>query len=138
VIEWGSCVCMKVFVYGTLKPGERNHPHYCQGKVQGSCMAFTWGQLYELSLGYPGMAVGNNKVRGVLLTFKDESILSELDELEDYSPARSPQQNQYERRKIPVYDLNEDYLGEAWGYLMTLEKVKKYRGKLIETGWWTE
>ena len=101
-------------------------------------MAFTWGQIYELSLGYPGMAVGNNKVRGVLLTFKDESILSELDELEDYSPARSPQQNQYERRKIPVYDLNEDYLGEAWGYLMTLEKVKKYRGKLIETGWWTE
>jgi gamma-glutamylcyclotransferase (GGCT)/AIG2-like uncharacterized protein YtfP len=117
-----------VFVYGTLKPGERNYPHYCQGRVKQTRMVFTWGELYELSLGYPGMTVGNNKVRGVLLTFPSEDILFELDDLEDYSPNRAPHQNQYQRRAIPVYDLNSDYLGEAWGYLMDLEQVRRYGG----------
>jgi gamma-glutamylcyclotransferase (GGCT)/AIG2-like uncharacterized protein YtfP len=101
-------------------------------------MAFTWGDIYHLSLGYPGMVVGNNKVRGVLLTFAQESILWELDELEDYRPDRVPEQNQYQRRRIPVYDLSEEYLGEAWGYLMGIETVRRYKGKLVEGGWWTE
>jgi gamma-glutamylcyclotransferase (GGCT)/AIG2-like uncharacterized protein YtfP len=127
-----------VFVYGTLKPGERNYPHYCQGRVKQTRMVFTWGELYELSLGYPGMTVGNNKVRGVLLTFPREDILVELDDLEDYSPTRAPQHNQYQRRTLPVYDLNSEYLGEAWGYLMELEQIRQYRGKVITGGWWSE
>ncbi|MDB9315329.1 gamma-glutamylcyclotransferase [Spirulina sp. CS-785/01] len=73
---------LSVFVYGTLKPGERNYPRYCAGKVVQQQPAFTWGTLYHLSLGYPGMTEGEEKVQGTLLTFSDERVLADLDSLQ--------------------------------------------------------
>ena len=129
---------LKVFVYGTLKPGERNYLAYCQNQVINTYQAYTYGKLYHLSLGYPGMTVGHQKVKGYLLTFAEEGILIHLDRLENYQPQRSPQNNQYLRKKLPIYALTGDSLGEAWGYLMTVENVKKYQGQRIESGWWTQ
>lgn len=129
---------MQIFVYGTLKPGERNYPTYCDGKATEATLAYTWGQLYHLSLGYPAMAVGDTKVEGILLTFIDESALERLDELESYSSDRPSCENKYERKKIPIYRLSGEFLTQAWGYLMTLEKIKFYQGVLISSGWWTD
>ncbi|HAC63172.1 MAG TPA: hypothetical protein DCF68_06430 [Cyanothece sp. UBA12306] len=129
---------MKVFVYGTLKPGECNYRSYCQKKVIEIIKAYTYGQLYHLSLGYPAMTRGNQKVQGYLLKFFDDTVLQKLDDLEDYYPLRSPQDSQYLRQNLVIYSPIGELLGEAWGYLMTVEKIKQLGGKLITSGWWTQ
>lgn len=129
---------LDVFVYGTLKPGERNYPIYCEGKTLQEKEAYTNGTLYHLSLGYPGLLEGEGKARGILLTFADETALLELDELEDYRLGRSARENEYQRKKIPVYSLAQEFLGEVWGYVMTPEKIRQYQGKPILSGCWTE
>ena len=40
---------MKVFVYGTLKPGECNYLRYCEGKVVDACPAIARGELFALA-----------------------------------------------------------------------------------------
>ena len=125
-----------VFVYGTLKPGERNYPYYCGGKVIQETKAYTWGQLYNLPLGYPAMTEGDRKIEGYLLTFCDPNILTSLDELEDYHQERSPEANEYYRQQVRVYSLTDDFLGSAWSYLMSLEKIKQLKGTPINSGYW--
>lgn len=129
---------MDVFVYGTLKPGGRYYPDYCEGKTLQEREVYTYGKLFHLPLGYPGLIEGDDRIKGILLTFADESVLESLDELEDYDPMRSPEQNEYERKRILVYSLDEQFLGEAWGYLMTIEKIQQYQGKFVISGCWTE
>lgn len=130
---------MKVFVYGTLKPGESNYQAYCGDRVATAIEAYTWGQLYHLNRrGYPAMMAGTGQVRGFLLTFTDGSVLTSLDQLEDFHPQRSPIDNEYQRQKIPVFSLEDRCLGEAWGYLMYWEKVQELDGVLIPSGWWSQ
>jgi gamma-glutamylcyclotransferase (GGCT)/AIG2-like uncharacterized protein YtfP len=128
---------IKVFVYGTLKPGEANYQKYCAGKVVEATEAYTWGQLYNLSVGYPAMTEGNSKVKGVLLTFDNAAILKNLDELEDYDEMRSPELNEYYRKQIAIYCFSGEFLGQAWGYLMTLAKVKQLGGVIFPSESWT-
>ncbi len=42
---------LRVFVYGTLKPGEVNYQKYCNGKVVEQERALTLGQLFALQDG---------------------------------------------------------------------------------------
>ena len=126
----------QVFVYGTLKPGESNYKIYCQGKTIAEIAAYTRGQLYHLAPGYPGMTEGNDIVRGYLLSFSDTQILDSLDTLENYSEHRAAQLNDYYRQQVPVYSLSNESLGTAWCYLMSLERVVSYQGKLLTTQSW--
>jgi gamma-glutamylcyclotransferase (GGCT)/AIG2-like uncharacterized protein YtfP len=128
---------IKVFVYGTLKPGEANYHLYCAGKVVEEKRAITYGQLFDLPLGYPAMTPGESLVQGFLLTFADLGILSALDELEDYDSSRTPEKNEYYRQQIETYDLSEQALGLAWVYLMTTDQVQRLKGVLIPSGWWS-
>ena len=75
---------MKVFVYGTLKPGEANYQNYCADKVIKAIAGYTEGRLYSLPMGYPAMTKGKSKTIGVLLTFTNADILTSLDILEGY------------------------------------------------------
>ncbi|NJL82974.1 MAG: gamma-glutamylcyclotransferase [Chloroflexaceae bacterium] len=129
---------MKVFVYGTLKPGERNYPYYCGSQVIDRLEAYTPGYLYALSLGYPALTPGAGKVRGFLLTFVSTAALNRLDQLEDYHPQRDRHQNEYQRQLLTVYATSGRPLGEAWGYLMLPEKVRELGGVFLPSGWWTE
>lgn len=128
---------LNVFVYGTLKPGEANYQHYCAGKVVEEQKAIAFGQLYDLPLGYPAMTPGESPVRGFLLTFTDPSVLTALDELEDYNPNRLPHENEYERKQIETYSHSGQSLGLAWVYFMTLEQVERLGGVLLRSGWWS-
>ncbi|MEP0832716.1 gamma-glutamylcyclotransferase [Microcoleus sp. AS-A8] len=128
---------LKIFVYGTLKPGECNYQRYCTLKVVEAKRAIAYGQLYHLSLGYPGMILGDGQVQGFLLTFADSAIFESLDELEDYKPNRRPEDNEYNREQIAVYDQAGQSLGLAWVYFMTLEKVQDFQGVLIPSGCWS-
>ncbi len=128
---------LKVFVYGTLKPGEINYQRYCAGAVVEAQKAIAFGQLFDLSLDYPAMTDGESPVYGFVLTFADPDILNVLDELEDYDSRRTPEANEYQRQQIETYDLSGQALGLAWVYLMTIERVQRLEGVLLPSGSWT-
>ena len=137
---------IRVFVYGTLKPGEENYSRYCAGKLAANTgdnfgnqplPAYALGELFNLPVGYPGMAVGSNPVYGYLLSFRESTILGELDELEDYVPDRPPSQNLYNRRHIEVFHPQGQGLGSAWAYLMSLDNIERLNGVLLTNGWWS-
>lgn len=127
---------VRVFVYGTLKPGEANYQIYCQGKTIAETPAYIRGKLYHLSLGYPAISQGNEKIAGYLLKFDDYQILQQLDRLEDYQENRSLEENEYYRQLVEVYDKSDRYLGEAWCYFMTPEKIAFHNGILVTVNNW--
>ena len=129
---------LKVFVYGTLKPGEANYAGYCDRLVKSQTLGYTNGILYDLPVGYPAMTEGENKVQGFLLTFDNHNILDSLDLLEDYQAQRLPDLNEYYRRLVSVYDPNGKLIDRAWAYFMTPQRVKQYRGTIITSGWWSQ
>ncbi len=139
-----SAAILKVFVYGTLKPGEANYQNYCQGKTIAETPAYTRGELYQLSPGYPGMCQGNRKITGYLLEFAISqkeplincSILQELDRLEDYQENRSLELNEYYRIQPEIYSLDDTSLGNAWCYFMTKNKIIQLEGQAILTNQW--
>ena len=148
-----STSTLKVFVYGTLKPGERNYQRFCE-TARCACSArcrdcrgcdrqtkletpaFTQGILYDLPVGYPAMTEGEKKVQGYLLVFNNLKILDTLDILEGYQTQQDSDTNEYYRLLVPVYAIDGEYLTEAWAYFMTLERVKQYQGTIITSGNW--
>jgi gamma-glutamylcyclotransferase (GGCT)/AIG2-like uncharacterized protein YtfP len=137
---------MKVFVYGTLKPGEENYPRYCEGKVKKSQRAFTFGKLFDLPQGYPAMTTGNDQVHGYLLEFNQDQVLANLDELEDYHPSRIESENLYQRVEQEIFALEDITakppqqnisLGLAWVYIMSEIQVMNMQGRLLPNGWWS-
>ncbi len=129
---------LNVFVYGTLKPQEANYAAYCEGKVITTIKAYTWGEIYHLrQLGYPALIKGENKVQGYLLTLADLSYLFDLDQLEGYQEKRKPDENEYNRELVEVYEVSSHkYLGKAWAYFMDLSKIQSYGGEWIASGDW--
>lgn len=127
---------MKVFVYGTLKPGECNYLRYCEGKVVDACPAIARGRLFALPAGYPAMISGEGRVYGFLLRFSDSAILADLDQLEDYHPGRDRAQNEYQRESIAIFDLNFKPLDTAWAYFMLPDRVRSQGGIFLPDGTW--
>ncbi len=82
------------------------------------------------------MSQGEGWVQGFLLQFRDQQLLAFLDDYEDYSPQRSPQDNIYERQMIPVFDPQQIPLASAWAYLMTPAKIQALGGQWLPTGHW--
>jgi gamma-glutamylcyclotransferase (GGCT)/AIG2-like uncharacterized protein YtfP len=72
-----------VFVYGTLKAGERNH-HLLENATCLSKDAWIYGRLFDTGHGYPCICVdATTKVYGELYKVSDEQ-LKQLDILEGY------------------------------------------------------
>ena len=84
------------------------------------------------------MTEGDQKVYGYVLKFADEMPLQILDQLETYDPQSAPQDNEYDRRLIPIYDLESGhFLEQVWGYVMRPEKVQELEGIVLPSGWRT-
>ena len=128
---------LRVFVYGTLKPGEANYEFYCASDVVEAKKAWVRGELYSLPQGYPAMTTGNDKVYGYLLSFNNSEVLSSLDELEDYHPQRPSKENLYNRTQVEIFDLENNSLGLAWAYLMSFMMILKLKGTPQIDGWWS-
>lgn len=135
---------IKVFVYGTLKPGEVNYSQ-CDRWVIEACPAIAMGQVYQLPFGYPAMvANGKGIVQGAVLSFADSAILQQLDEFEQhdpdvfqrYCPRLSPDAHHYQRRAIGVFNPEGISLGSVWTYLMTSTQVLQIGGVLVPSGNW--
>jgi gamma-glutamylcyclotransferase (GGCT)/AIG2-like uncharacterized protein YtfP len=128
---------LKVFVYGTLKPGEFYYSQYCEAAVVEAQAAIAHGCLFHLPLGYPAMTVGQNLVYGFVLSFADSSVLDRLDELEGYDPRNPIDENEYIRQTVEIFSLDWQPLGEAWTYLMSIDQVKQLGGMQLPDGCWT-
>lgn len=137
-----AVVDLYVFTYGTLKPGGRYHQRYCSDGLMAATAALTQGELYDFpQLGYPAMIEGDFWVHGYLLHFQSGSsqiqqILQGLDVLEGYSPRRHPHENDYQRCKKPIFDLDRVSLRSAWVYQMSFEKVNQLGGIHLPEGDW--
>lgn len=127
---------LKVFVYGTLKPNGKYYPFYCEGKTIKEEQCWTKGKLFALPVGYPAMIEGNEHIKGFLLTFASSSELTNLDKLEGYSGIENSINNEYERKKILVYDQLNQPLDYAWAYFMTKEKINLLKGIYLPSGEW--
>lgn len=55
---------LNVFVYGTLKRGQRNHERFCRG-VLTVREATVRGRLYDLPYGYPAVVVPEEDMRAI-------------------------------------------------------------------------
>ena len=128
---------LRVFVYGTLKPGEANYEFYCASEVVEAKKAWTRGELYSLPQGYPAMTTGNDKVYGYLLSFNYSDVLSSLDELEDYHPQRPSKENLYNRTQVEIFDLENNSLCCAWAYFMDFMIIFQLKGIPQANGWWS-
>ena len=133
---------LAVFVYGTLKPGGRYHVRYCGMYLTEAIPAIAKGQLYNFPhLGYPAMTAGDDWVKGHLLRFVQSAeicadILRGLDRLEGYSPERNDFENEYLRREVQIFDVEQQLLQTAWGYVMTDAGVRSRGGIYIPGGDW--
>lgn len=126
-----------VFVYGTLKPGGRYWPRFCEGKVIDVALAKVRGELYDLHVGYPGVLFrGNGWVEGCLLSFPKEADFLQLDWLEGYQPGRDVSKNEYIRLKMPCFSIDGEPLGDFWAYEMTEATLKRHNGTRMEEGNW--
>jgi len=131
------CADLSVFVYGTLKPGGHYWPEFCEGKVAAQTPAKIRGELYDLQVGYPGLILkGESWVRGSVLEFKTEKDFLRLDYLEGFVPGRRESQNEYNRLRVPCFDLEGKSLGEVWTYEMTTATMTRHSGALITNGDW--
>ncbi|MFM2064398.1 MAG: hypothetical protein RLZZ507_4069 [Cyanobacteriota bacterium] len=126
---------LRVFVYGTLKPGKSNY-YLCKNYVIAAKKAVASGKLFNLPMGYPAMTLGDGKVYGYLLSFPDSQILPALDDLEDYQPKKPISENLYYRQSMEIFDLDGLSLGWAWVYLMTPKKVDRFGGIPQMDGCW--
>lgn len=146
-----------VFVYGTLKRGERNHDGFCSGALRVS-YATVGGRLYDLPFGFPALVVSAESildvgttdyladaekqrapvptatpidgdiVNGELFTFDDAlDRLPALDGLEGFRPDEP--KNLYRRVLIPVHVDGGTQL--AWAYA-----IEKPSGEHLPDGRW--
>jgi len=126
-----------VFVYGTLKPGGRYWPRFCEGKVSAVVPARIRGELYDLGVGYPAcLRRGEGWVEGFVLTFPRSEDFARVDWLEGYSPTRPPEENEYQRIKAATFGPDGEPLGRVWAYEMSEAAIRRHGGVRIADGNW--
>lgn len=127
---------IRVFVYGTLKPGEQNYQQYCEGKVVAVEPAIARGKLYGLAVGYPALGRGDEIIHGFVLSFREPDSLAQLDSLEDYHPGVPAPLNLYQREQAAVFRPDGTAFGSAWLYRMELDKITQLGGVHRPDGQW--
>lgn len=120
------------FVYGTLKPGERNHKVAEQGgkftAEEGEIKGFDLFHFHPEN--YPGILPGEGVVRGYVLTYEDMSVaMPFLDELEgtEFDPPL------YTRELVTVSPQNK----QVWVYIYgNRDRCFLPTAQRIESGDW--
>lgn len=128
------------FVYGTLRPGERNHDVHLRGRVGAESPARLPGAVLYEGPGYPYLLEDpeGGPVRGELITALPSAydrLLADLDVLEVYAPGDP--RNLYERvvREVTLLD---GATSRAWVYVAAVRVAARLRasGAVIEGGDW--
>lgn len=115
---------MKIFVYGTLKPGFHNYDFYLKGRTLSEVPGFLSGyDMYSVRGSFPAIAENDNHhdlVHGVVVEIDDNDFdtLFLLDGLEGYRQYH-PKSSMYLR--VPVRVATDDGLVEAFTYVWNRE-----------------
>ncbi len=121
-----------VFVYGTLKPGERNdHVAHYAGTFRAEPAYVDKMTLYHPEPeNYPAMVRGRDRIEGMLLHFDDiEAALPVLDELEGCHLLPP----EYTRVELTVYPQKVT----AWGYLYArVGRLEQPSARYLSPGVW--
>lgn len=124
----------RVFVYGTLMTGLRNH-YLIKAHLKEVQAGKTNGILYDLPYGYPAMVPGNGTVYGELMELSEiEEALSVLDGLEDYFGVGCPD-NLYNRVHQEVETTGGEKL-MSYLYIWARPDELMRRGTLVPDGDW--
>jgi gamma-glutamylcyclotransferase (GGCT)/AIG2-like uncharacterized protein YtfP len=126
-------VRLPVFVYGTLRPGQKNYTTFLAGRTLRETPAVIKGRLFYVEDGgYPYLLPGGGTVRGDLIELRSETYqdtLRALDELEEYDPCNeAPSVYLRRRARVTAEDGRETV---AWVYYWNR---REYAGKRIEDG----
>lgn len=109
---------LPVFVYGTLRPGEKNYPEYLQGKTRQEIPGCVTGRLHFVrDGGYPYLTPGAGRVRGEIAFLRAENydeVLHDLDRLEEYDP-QNEADSVYLRRPV-IAELADGRHLKVWTY----------------------
>ncbi len=108
---------LEMFVYGTLKRGQRNHARYCQGAVSVE-PAQVQGRLFHLLAGYPMLAVP----REAVLAFGSPDAAADIAKQSSEFPppsAAEPEWSIVEGELITFADAKER--------LVALDRLEAYR-----------
>ncbi|MYV92642.1 gamma-glutamylcyclotransferase family protein [Streptomyces sp. SID1034] len=90
---------LPLFVYGTLRPGERYHRRFLDGRTRSERPALLTGALLYDGPGYPYALPGDGTITGTLIELDPTDhpqLLAALDELEEYAGPGHPR-NLYDR-----------------------------------------
>ncbi|MFF1679629.1 gamma-glutamylcyclotransferase family protein [Streptomyces sp. NPDC058256] len=127
------------FVYGTLRPGERNHDLFLRGRTESEEPGRMRGAVLYEGPGYPyAVEEPGGVVTGELVTALSGAygeLLAALDRLEEYVPGDP--RNLYERIARDVTRADGTTV-RAWVYVAAPAVAARLRarGKLIEGGDW--
>jgi gamma-glutamylcyclotransferase (GGCT)/AIG2-like uncharacterized protein YtfP len=113
----------RVFVYGTLRPGQHNHK-WAKGAVHIGPAMMPGLVMYDLG-GFPAVLKGNGDVYGDLLEITDEEQVRSMDQLEGH----------------PTFYCREEMFtdkGTAWVYIFKDEGIKRRKELVLPTGDWVK
>jgi len=129
-----------IFIYGTLRPGQKNYGRFLAGRTSEEIPATTSGELYLFldpgGARYPFLIPGNETVHGDLVYLKNRfhaETLEDLDHLEGYDPRTD--KGLYLRRLRQVVTESGERIS-AWTYLWNgpwTEVVKIRDGDFAKT-----
>ena len=125
---------VRVFVYGTLKQGQRNVGWWPHEPIEVNA-GYTFGQLFDLGA-YPAMIAGKDRVAGEVWSFQKHhaaATIAALDKLEDF---RGSDDDEYRRESAEVYLLpsHEKVSVQTYYYNRTSELSLLQPLKPIVTG----
>ncbi|WP_411955287.1 gamma-glutamylcyclotransferase [Alkalibacillus sp. S2W] len=117
-----------VFVYGTLRYGERNHRIIAEEKLI-AYQASIQGRMVDTELGFPAVVLDDSSwVYGEVYEVSEETLIK-INALEGYEPKQDPY---YERVQVEV---KTDYgFLNAYTYYMVAHQVKEW--STIASGDW--
>lgn len=94
----------RVFVYGTLRQDQPNHPILQRARYLGTCRTAPGYTLYDLGPYPAAVAAGQERINGEVYAI-DRQTLAALDQLEGYP-------HYYDRRRV------DTPIAAAWIYLL--------------------